>query len=186
MLEQLQRDWWLYLLLGIGLIVLGIVCISLPFRAALAINVLVGVLLVIGAVILGIYAFKMPGATRKLLGLLLAILYLVIGLLLLSHPLAGVAVLTLMLAAFFLIEGGFRIMWSLEHRDLPSWGWGLVGGILSIILGILIWAGWPSSAIWAIGLIVGIDLIFSGWTMVMLGFGLHALRGARPRFVEQH
>jgi len=185
-LVEIQRDWWLYLLLGLCVIVLGIVAISLPLVAALTIQVLIGVLLIVGSVFMAVYGIKLQGAGRKMLGFAVAVLYLVFGIVFLGHPIAGILALTLFLAAFFLIEGGFKIVASIEHRGLPNWGWGLFSGIVSLILGIIIWTGWPASTVWAIGLLVGIDLIFSGWWIVMLGLALHALPTAGGRMVEQH
>jgi len=106
---------------------------------------------------------------------------------LLAYPFAAVLTFTLFLAGFFVVAGVFKIIEAFEIRGMTGWGWVLASGILSFILGVLIWARWPSSAFWAIGLLVGIDLLFMGWAMIALSLSLHALSPtARGRFAGQH
>lgn len=174
------------LLLGICLIILGVLAISLPLLTALTFQYLIGVLLIVGSGFLAVHAFSMQGASRKLVSLAIAGVYLLFGILLFVYPIAGVLALTLFFAAFFLIEGAFKVVASVAHRGLPNWGWGLLSGIVSIILGIIIWTGWPGSALWAIGLLIGIDLIFSGWWIAMLGLALHTLPVPGGGMAEQH
>ena len=97
-----------------------------------------------------------------------AVLSVVLGLILIFHPLAGVLTLTMVLVAFFIIEGIASIVAAIEHRrHLGSWGWVLFSGIIDLLLAYLIWQGWPSSAAWAIGLLVGINMLFLGLSLVM-------------------
>lgn len=171
-----REDWWLFLMLGIALMILGVVAIVLPLTAAVAINALLGILLLVGGVLEVVYTFKRhQSAGRVVLGLIVAALYVIAGLILLAHPFAAILSLTLFLAAFFVVAGVFKIIGSIEMRGTAFWGWNLVGGILSFILGVLIWAHWPSSAIWAIGLLVGIDLLYMGWAAIAIALALHML-----------
>jgi uncharacterized membrane protein HdeD (DUF308 family) len=108
--------------------------------------------------------------------LISAVLGIIVGLLLIARPVSGAVSLTLVLIAFFLIEGITSIMFALEHRrDLSqSWGWMLVSGIVDVVLSALLFAGLPSTAAWAIGLLVGINLIFGGVSLAAMA--VHARR----------
>jgi uncharacterized membrane protein HdeD (DUF308 family) len=108
---------------------------------------------------------QMPGFFWSLLTAVLAI---VLGLVLLLRPIAGVLTLTLALVVFFVVEGVAAILLAIEHRrHLASWGWVLVSGLVDLLLALLIWDGWPSSAGWAIGLLVGINMVFVGVSLIM-------------------
>jgi uncharacterized membrane protein HdeD (DUF308 family) len=107
----------------------------------------------------------MPGFGWSMLSALLAVL---LGLILIARPLAGVLTLTMVLIAFFILEGITAIVVAVQHREqLRSWGWVLFSGIVDLLLAYLIWAGWPSSADWAIGLLVGINMVFLGLSLLM-------------------
>lgn len=183
-----REDWLMFLFLGIALMIMGAVAIILPLAAAVAINALVGVLLLAGGVLQVIHAFVRHKAPSKIvLGLIVAALYVIAGLILLAHPFAAILSLTLFLAAFFVASGVFKIIGAIETRGMPFWGWSLVGGILSFILGVLIWAHWPSSAVWAIGLLVGIDLLYMGWAAIAVAIALHMLPSSTAgRLAGQH
>ena len=93
-------------------------------------------------------------------------------------PWAGALALTIVLAVFLIVEGIFKIMMAMRVRDHSGWGWLLASGVLSVILGVLIWAEWPASGLWVIGLLVGIQLLFTGWSLVMLALAARAHRQA--------
>jgi uncharacterized membrane protein HdeD (DUF308 family) len=99
-----------------------------------------------------------------------------VGIVLLVAPLQGALALTIVLAVFLLVEGVFKIITAFRVRDHRGWGWLLASGIVSVILGLLIWAQWPASGLWVIGLLVAIQLLFTGWSLVMLAL---AARGHR-------
>jgi uncharacterized membrane protein HdeD (DUF308 family) len=92
---------------------------------------------------------------------------LVAGILLWMRPLAGIAVLTLLMASYFLVVGSFRLVGSLVNRH-PGWGWGAFSGAVAFALGAMIWAEWPASSVWAIGLYVSVSMLLQGWNYVML------------------
>jgi uncharacterized membrane protein HdeD (DUF308 family) len=106
------------------------------------------------------------------------LLYLAVGILLLVNPLEGALALTIVLAVFLIVEGIFKIITALRVRDHDGWGWLLASGIMSVILGLLIWAEWPASGLWVIGLLVGIQLRFTGWALVMLALAARRWRPA--------
>ena len=110
-----------------------------------------------------------------MLGLgLSGVLSIVVGLLFIRAPVNALLALTLLLACFLMVEGIFQIVAALSYR-FGAWGWALAGGIIDLILGVMIWQQWPASALWVIGLFLGINLIFRGVNWIALGLGLRAL-----------
>ena len=177
-MEALSRNWGWLLALGILMIILGVFAIGAPVVATIAFQVMLGWLLVIGGIAEAIHAFMAQNWRGFLFELLSAILYVVVGGLLLFNPLLGAAALTLLLAVFLVVEGIFKIIMALRVRDHRGWGWLLASGILSLILGAMIWAQWPASGLWVIGLLVGIQLLFTGWSLVMLALAARSHRQA--------
>jgi uncharacterized membrane protein HdeD (DUF308 family) len=110
----------------------------------------------------------MRGGRNIAATLLLAILTLASGIILLVFPLAGLITLTMFLAAYFIAAGILKVIHALQRRGIPGWGWALVSGLISIALGVLIWSGFPGTALWVLGVIIGIDLIFYGWALIFL------------------
>ena len=110
--------------------------------------------------------------------LLMGVLYIVVGLLFLNRPVSALEALTLLLACSLMVSGVFRIVGSLLDR-FPHWGWIFFGGVLNLVLGLMIWQQWPVSGFWVIGLFVGIDMIFNGWTWIMLALRLKQLPAGR-------
>jgi len=186
-IDAVQREWWLYLLLGIALIVFGLAAITVPLATAVAAATVLGLLLLAGGIVQAVYTFRMRGRTsRTVLHLVMAILYVLAGLILLAHPIATVLIITMLLAIYFFVQGVVRIVASIELRGMPHRGWVLIGGVLSLILAVLIAAQWPSSAIWAIGILVGIDLIYAGATIVALSLAVHGVFPRAPRLAGEH
>ena len=177
----IQMHWKAFLIEGILLVVLGLIAIIVPAIASLAITIFLSWLfLVSGAVGLAMTFWErhMPGVWWSLLSALLA---LGAGIALLVRPVQGTLTLTLIVGAYFLVDGIFTIMYALAHRsDLSQrWGWLLVSGVVDLILAGLIIAGLPGSALWAIGLLVGIDMAFGGVSLI--GMALAARDADRLR-----
>ena len=174
-IRKARENWWLYLVLGIVMAILGMVALSAPFITAIGVAAVLGLVLVIGGILHAVHAFAFDGPRNVVLGLIVAMLYILAGFILIRNPLSGVVALTILLAIFFLAEGIVKIAQSAQaqYRVLGSWGWLLFSGILSLILGMLIATGWPASALWAIGLLLGIDLIVTGFSMVALSVTIH-------------
>jgi uncharacterized membrane protein HdeD (DUF308 family) len=172
--HALHEHWKLYLIEGILLIVLGAIAIILPPIATLAVTILVGWLFLISGVMGLITTFAMRQAPGFWWSLLSALLGVVVGVWLLAAPIAGAFSLTILLVAFFIIEGVASIMFALDHkRELSGrWGWMLVSGIIDLVLAVFIFAHLPSTAAWAIGLLVGINMIFGGSALTAMA--LHA------------
>src|SRR5487761_2465634 len=153
----LHDHWKLYLAEGILLLVLGAIAILVPPIATLAVTILLGWLFLLSGVFGLLTTFMMRHAPGFLWSLVSALLGVVVGFLLLASPLSGALSLTLVLIAFFVIEGVVSIIFALDHkRELSGkWGWMLMSGIVDLILSVMIFAGLPTTATWAIGLLVG-------------------------------
>jgi uncharacterized membrane protein HdeD (DUF308 family) len=173
-LDDLRANWAWFLVLGIALIVLGAVSLGAAGLSTLASVLTFGWLLVFGGTFEAITAFWAGRQSGFWLHLFAGLLFAVGGVLILAHPVASVAGLTLLLAALFLTGGLFRIIAAalLQYR---SWGWAILDGVVTMLLGVLIWAAWPSSSLWVIGTFLGIALLFRGWAWVMFALGVHQL-----------
>jgi uncharacterized membrane protein HdeD (DUF308 family) len=172
--QSLRRHWVLFLVEGIVLVVLGILAILVPPIATLTFTLVIGWILLISGVVGLITTFMARHAPGFWWALLSAVLGIVVGLILLARPVVGAVSITLLLIVFFIVEGVASIMYAIEHRNELSgrWGWMLVSGIIDLILAAMIWAGLPSTAGWALGLLVGINMLFGGSAMIALA--LHA------------
>ena len=172
--NTLHEHWALFLVEGVVLLVLGATAIALPLLATLALTILIGWLFLVSGVVGLFTTFWMRPAPGFWWSLMSAVLGIVVGALLLAAPSSGAISLTLVLVVFFVIEGVASIMFALDHkRELSGrWGWMLMSGIVDLLLAALILGGLPSTAAWAIGLIVGINLIFGGSALIAMA--LHA------------
>lgn len=169
-----REHWKAFLFEGILLALLGFAAIIVPPLASLAITIFLGWLFLVGGVaglIATFWARGMPGFWWSLLSATLAIL---VGILLLAQPAQGMLTLTILVGAYFLAEGAVTIMYALEHRRELSqrWGWLLTAGVMDIIIAGVIVVGLPGSASWAIGLLVGLNMIFGGATLIGMAFAL--------------
>ena len=150
------------ILWGALLIVLGIMAISAPFLAAVAVSVVVSWLIIFAGVVHLVLAFHTHGAGSLIWRLLVGVAYLAFGGYMITHPVLSVASLTLVLASLFLIEGVLNLVLYAKMRALHGSAWVLVDGIITILLGLMIYMQWPSSSLWAIGILVGVSLMISG------------------------
>ena len=153
---------------SILLIVLGVLAIALPLIAAIAVTTVVAWLMIFGGLTHLSVAFSSRGAGSFFWELLVSIAYIFAGGYMAFHPLIGVATLTLLLTSFFLVEGVLEIAAFFQVRGHGGAGLMLLDGIITIALAGMIWAQWPSSAAWAIGIIVGISMLVSGWKWLMI------------------
>ncbi|HTA49192.1 MAG TPA: DUF308 domain-containing protein [Verrucomicrobiae bacterium] len=165
------------ILWGVLLIVFGMVAVASPFLAAVAVNVVVAWLIVLAGVVHLMLAVRAHGAGSMIWKLLVGIAYLCFGGYLIVHPLVGVASLTLLLATLFLVEGVLDVVLFFKMRPLQGSGWVLTDGIVTLLLGALIYLQWPTSSAWAIGTLVGISMIFSGVARVMMSLAVRKVAG---------
>jgi uncharacterized membrane protein HdeD (DUF308 family) len=177
-LQHLREHWLLMLVLGIGLVLIGTFAIISSFIATLATVAFIGTLLLIGGVMQLVNAITGRSWRGFFIHLVIGVLYTVVGLLMMNHPIAAAAGLTLMLAAGFIAGGIIRIVFSAMER-FHGWVWVMVNGFISLFLGVYIWRHFPESALWVIGIFVGIDLLFAGWSWIFLALGIRNAFPAR-------
>lgn len=166
--RHIAEKWGWFLALGIVLILVGIAAICFPFVSTVAAKIFLGWLFLIGGVMMIIHAFSAQGWGGFLWSLLIGVLYVVAGGYLAFFPLTGLLTLAIFLAILFVAEGIMEMIMGFRVRPSEGWGWLLLSGIAALAVGVLIALGLPSSATWALGLLVGINLLFSGWSYVFL------------------
>src|SRR5579863_3386838 len=179
---SLNAHWQFFFFEGLVLLLLGMAAIVLPLIATVAVEILIGWLLLISGVVGLVATFRMRHAPGFFWSLVSAILAIAAGLVLLRWPLSGALSLTVILTAFFVVEGVASIFYALEHkRELTGrWAWMLVSGVLDLFLGGLIFLGLPGTAAWAIGLLVGINMVFGGSAIMSMAL-LARTAGFRTR-----
>jgi len=177
---SLHAHWALFLIEGIVLLALGAAAIALPLVATVAVAIIIGWVLLLSGVVGLISTIRMRHAPGFWWSLISAVLGIVAGVVLLRWPLNGALSLTLILTVFLAIEGIVSILFALDHRREFSgrWGFMLISGVVDLILAGLIFAGLPGTAAWAIGLLVGINLVFGGAALIAMA--LHARKTAPP------
>jgi uncharacterized membrane protein HdeD (DUF308 family) len=162
----------LSILWGVSLIILGMLAVGSPLIAAVAVNAVIAWLIVFAGVIHLTVAFHTREAGSLIWRLLVGLAYVCFGVYLIARPVVGVASLTLMLASLFLIEGVLNIVLFFRIRPQRGSSWVLLDGIITLLLGLMIYSQWPSSSAWAIGTLVGVSMIISGITRVMLSLAV--------------
>jgi uncharacterized membrane protein HdeD (DUF308 family) len=172
--QSIREHWVLFLIEGIVLVVLGLLAIIIPPIATIAVTIFLGWLFLISGVVGLVTTFWARHAPGFWWSLLSAALAIAVGIVLLAWPVSGAVSLTLLLIVFFTIEGVVTIMYALEHKkDLSGrWGWMLTSGIIDLILAAIILAGLPGTAAWALGLLVGINMLFGGTALIAMA--MHA------------
>ncbi|HLW86889.1 MAG TPA: DUF308 domain-containing protein [Terriglobales bacterium] len=175
--EVVRQASTLSIMWGVLLIVFGMLAVGSPFLAAVAVNVVIAWLIVLAGVVHLTLAFSAHGAGSVTWKLLVGLAYLFFGGYLILHPVLAVASLTLVLGSLFLIEGVLDIVLFFKMRTMRGASWVLIDGIITLLLGLLIYAQWPTSSSWAIGTLVGISMIISGLTRVMMSLAVRKVTG---------
>lgn len=176
-LEHLAKHWWWWTLLGGLLVVSGTAAIVFPpvmVGTSIAVPVIIGVILMIDGVAMIVSAFWAGKWGGFLIEILVGILYIAAGFLFTENPAIATLTLTIFIAISFIVLGLFRAVAALVMQ-FPQWGWALLNGIVTFVAGVVIYRSLPESALWVIGLLVGIELIFNGWTWVMLSLALRKI-----------
>ena len=173
-LHPLRNQWWCFLLLGIALVVLGSLCIIDPLVPSLASVVILGFLLMAAGITQIVGAFWAGKWSGMLLHVLIGVLYAIVGYMIVDAPGVNMVLITEFIAIFLIVSGAFRIISALVVR-FQDWGWALLNGGITLLLGIIINRQLPEAALWVIGLFIGIEMLFNGWAWVMLALGLRAV-----------
>ena len=177
MAEGLHDTWAWFLAMGILLILFGFAVIIFPVAGTFAVEILFGIVLLVAGLTQVVLAFQARKWGGFLFTLLAGLLYLVVGLLFLVYPLQGAITLTLLLGLALIVGGIFKVALAFRLKPDSCWGWLTFDGALSLVLGVLILVSWPSDATWVIGLLFGIDLLFSGLSQMMIAFAAKYARG---------
>lgn len=172
--DRLRHRWGWLLTLGIVMVFLGTVALFMIPAATLGTVLVLGWLLVISGIVEAVQAFRVRRWGGMFLHLIGGILGILVGLLVVTHPVAGALAWTMLFASFFTVIGIFRLVTAIRLR-FPNWGWAVFDGAVTLALGVLLWVQWPSSAIWFLGLAVGVSLILRGWSYIMFSIAVRNL-----------
>lgn len=172
-LGALQKNWRWFLALGIAMVVLGVITISYAciVTVTVAATWLFGFFLLAGGIGEIIHSFWVGRWSGTLLHLVIGLLYVLVGFMIIDQPENAAVQLTLLIAIFLMVTGIFRVVFAVSERFSGS-GWVMLNGVVTFVLGLMIYKQWPASALWVIGLFIGIELIFNGWSWIMLSLGL--------------
>src|SRR5438270_8209542 len=175
--DIIRPRWGWLLAIGILMVILGAVALFIMPAATIGTALVLGWLLVISGVIELIHAFRVRRWGGLFLHLLGGLLGVFVGFLIVTHPVAGAVAWTLLFASFFTVIGLFRLI-AATRLKFPNWGWAAFDGAVTLLLGILLWADWPWSGFWFLGLSIGIALLLRGWSHVMIALALRSLPAA--------
>ena len=173
-LEEVRSKWGWYLIFGIVLIAIGVMAIGQAFVASLASMSLLGWLVIVSGLVQALLAFRVRNWSGFFLHLLGGVLEIVVGFLIVAAPLSAAIALTLLLAVYLLVGGLFRMIATLFIR-FPGSGWGVLGGLISFLLGLALWQQWPTSGLVFVGTCVGVALILHGASWIAFALGIRKL-----------
>lgn len=182
--HAVKKDSTMLMILGILTVLFGFFAMMTPLMTGVAIAMMIGFLLIFAGVARTVFAFKAKSWGTGILVFLLGLLTLVAGFYMVTRPGVALTALTLFLAAYFVVDGIFEIIEAFDFKPIDGWGWMLFSGIVSIILGIMIWRRWPASSAVVIGILIGIKLIFAGTAMAAMGWAGRRVSGKVEGAVE--
>ncbi len=159
---------------GAVVLIMGMMAIAAPQVSGLAVTAVVAAVLVIAGIAQTVFAFGAPTFGRGLLALLFGAITAIAGVCIFANPMFGLTTLTILVIAYFVVDGIYHLIAFFQLRGTQGRGWLLFGGVVSLVLAAMLYGDFPSSSEWAIGLLVGIRLLMTGWTMIMLGGLSHA------------
>jgi uncharacterized membrane protein HdeD (DUF308 family) len=169
LVDAIRRNSGLTVASGVILLIAGLLAILSPFVAGLSITVMVGAMLALSGISQCFLAFRAGAFGRALVVFIVGVLMAVAGFYMISQPVSGLAALTLILMAYLLASGILEIVFAFQLKPADGWGLELFSGFVTLLLGILLWRQFPLSGAWAIGILFGIKMIFSGWAFVFIG-----------------
>ena len=169
LLDGTKKNASFALMSGVVLVIMGTLALLSPLVAGLSITIFVGVLLTIGGIVRCILAFDASAFGRGILTFVGGILMTIAGLYMMSQPVAGLASITVILVAYLVVAGLLEVVAAFQIRPAEGWGWELFNGIVTLLLGLMLWRQFPLSGAWAVGILFGIKMIFNGWALVLIG-----------------
>jgi uncharacterized membrane protein HdeD (DUF308 family) len=184
-LDEAKKNSGFLIFLGVLTVIFGVIAIGSPLITGVAVAVFVGFMLLASGVTQIVHALKSKQWGTGFWGTLIGLLGVVAGLMMIFRPMVGLVTMTILLAIYFLVDGISEIIAAFRIKPDQGWGWVLFNGIIAVLLGFMIWRQWPVSGAWAIGILVGVHILFSGWTMIILGTGARRIAGAVEEAVEE-
>ncbi len=175
---EVGKKWGWLLALGVLFIILGTIGLGMTFTLTVASVLLFGVLILIGGVAQLVQAFQDKGWKSVVWHVLIALLYIAAGVLVMRNPVGASLLLTVMLAGALVAVGVLRIIMAFQLRGDSGWVWLLIGGIVTLLLGFMIFAKWPVSGLWVIGLFVAVEMIVNGWSYIAIALAARRVRKA--------
>lgn len=169
LVDAIKKNATLTVVTGVVMLICGVLAIASPLAAGLYVTIFVGAMLAVGGIAQCFLAFKAGAFGKGLMIFLIGLLTAIAGFYLMGQPVAGLASITLFLAAYFIVTGIFDGIAAFQFRPQAGWGWMLFNAIVTLLLGIMIWRQFPLSGAWAIGVLFGVKLIFSGWSLIFIG-----------------
>jgi uncharacterized membrane protein HdeD (DUF308 family) len=183
-LAEAKKNAGLLIFLGVLTVIFGVMAIAAPMITGITVAVFVGFLLLFTGIMRIVFAFKSGQWGSGIWGTIIGLLGAVAGLLLIFRPMVGLLTLTLLLAIYFFVDGISEIIAAFKIKPDQGWGWVLFNGVIAVLLGIMIWSQWPMSGRWAVGVLVGVHILITGWTMIVLGTGARRIAGKVEDVVE--
>lgn len=180
LIDAIRRNAGLTVASGVILVLAGLLAILSPFVAGLSITIMVGVLLALSGISQCFLAFRAGAFGRGLMVFAAGLLMAIAGFYMMSQPVSGLAALTLVLMAFLIATGIAEIIFAFQLKPADGWGIELFNGVVTLVLGILLWRQFPLSGAWAIGILFGIKMVFSGWALIFIGRGVKTLATESP------
>jgi uncharacterized membrane protein HdeD (DUF308 family) len=184
-IDEAKKNSTTLVVLGVLTVIFGMLAIGMPFISGIAVTLYVGFLMLAMGVMQIIAAFKSGQWGAGILGALIGVLSILAGLFMVGRPVAGMAALALVLAAYFVVDGISEILISFRMRPETGWGWMFFNGAIAALLGFLLWRQWPYSGAFAIGLLFGIHILFSGFTMIFVGSSTRRFAGMVEDAVDE-
>ena len=169
LLDGIKKNARMAVVMGIVMVICGVLAIGSPLAAGMSVTMIVGIMLAVGGIAQCLLAFQAGALGKGLLIFLVGALTTVAGFFLFNQPLAGLATITFLLAAYFIVTGIFELISSVQIRPAEGWGIMLFNGIVTLLLGIMLWSEFPLSGAWAVGVLFGVKLLFSGWSLIFIG-----------------
>ena len=183
-LVEAKKNSGLLIFLGVLTVIFGVMAVGAPLIMGVAVSMFVGFLLLGSGIARIVHALKSRQWGTGFWGTIIGLLGVAAGLLMIFRPIVGLMTLTLLLAIYFLVDGICEIIAAFKIKPDQGWGWVLFNGIIALLLGIMIWRQWPVSGAWAIGVLVGVHILITGWTMIILGTGARRIAGTIEDTVE--
>ncbi len=174
--EVVQQKWYWFLILGVILVIGGMVAISLPLATSIAVALIIAAVLVVGGAFQIWQAFSVKGWGGFLWQFVTGLIAIIGGVAIYTNPMVGTLALTLVIAAVFIAQGVSQLLLGMRLKPHDGWGWVVASGVISIIAGGCIWFEFPSSAVWALGLLTGISIAFNGWSYIAIALAARSAR----------